>query len=75
MLPDENEEQYEERIRQKRTNILLKFMVNRLEEEGQLMFTNLVRNNRRKVVCLLQFVATFDHFSDDILLFCLLMDL
>jgi chromatin segregation and condensation protein Rec8/ScpA/Scc1 (kleisin family) len=50
MLPDETDDQYEERIRQKRTNILLKFMVNRLEEEGQLLFSNLVRSNRRKQV-------------------------
>ena len=48
MLPDETDEQFEERIRQRRTNILLKFMGTRLEEEGQLLFTNLVKNNRRK---------------------------
>ncbi len=50
MYPDETAEQFEERMRNKRTNILLKFMVNQLEEDGQVLFSNLVRNNRRKQV-------------------------
>jgi hypothetical protein len=55
MYPDETAEQFEERMRNKRTNILLKFMVNQLEEDGQVLFSNLVRNNRRKQVIINSF--------------------
>lgn len=50
MLPDETVDQYEERIRAKRYNLLLKYMAVQLEENGQIKFTNLVRSNKRKMV-------------------------
>jgi hypothetical protein len=49
MMPDETAEQYEERMRNKRTNVLLRFMANHLEE-GSVPFSRLVRSNRRKQV-------------------------
>lgn len=53
-MPDETAEQFEERVRTKRTNVLLRFMSNSLEESGQLDFSALVRNNRRKQVSYMQ---------------------
>ncbi|OTF83685.1 double-strand-break repair protein rad21-like protein [Euroglyphus maynei] len=50
MLPDETVDQYEERIRTKRSNLLLKYMAAQLEDNGHIQFTNLVRNNKRKLV-------------------------
>ena len=50
MLPDETADQYEERIRTKRSNILLKHMGAQLEETGHINLSNLVRNNKRKMV-------------------------
>ncbi|XP_046914255.2 RAD21 cohesin complex component verthandi [Dermatophagoides farinae] len=50
MLPDETVDQYEERIRTKRSNLLLKYMAVQLEDNGHIQFTNLVRNNKRKLV-------------------------
>lgn len=51
MLPDETAEQFEERMRDKRTNILLRFMANQLDENDSVSFSQLVKNNRRKQVC------------------------
>lgn len=45
----ETEEQYEERIRNRRTHILLQLMAQRLND-GTLQFSNLCRNYRRKQV-------------------------
>lgn len=45
----ETEEQYEERIRNRRTHILLQLMAPRLDE-GTIQFTQLCRNYRRKQV-------------------------
>lgn len=59
MYPDETAEQFEERMRNKRTNVLLRFMGNQLDEEGEVHFSRLVRNNRRKQVCL-----TYDSMID-----------
>lgn len=53
MLPDETVDQYEERIRTKRSNLLLKYMAVQLEDNGHIQFTNLVRNNKRKLVSVL----------------------
>ncbi|RWS11824.1 double-strand-break repair protein rad21-like protein [Dinothrombium tinctorium] len=50
MMPDETAEQYEERMRNKRTNVLLRFMSNQLDEEGSVSFSRLVHHNRRKQV-------------------------
>lgn len=50
MLPDETIDQYEERIRTKRSNLLLKYMAVQLDDNGHIQFTNLVRNNKRKLV-------------------------
>lgn len=50
MLPDETADQFEERMRTKRSNILLKHMGTQLEEAGHINFHNLVRNNKRKLV-------------------------
>ena len=58
-MPDETAEQYEERVRTKRTNVLLRFMSNSLEESGQLDFSTLVRNNRRKQVSFTFFAPIF----------------
>lgn len=49
MMPDETAEQYEERMRNKRTNVLLRLMSKQLEE-GAVSFTRLVCHNRRKQV-------------------------
>ncbi|CAG2175878.1 unnamed protein product [Oppiella nova] len=49
MFEGETEEQFEERITKRRTDILLRYMVTQLEE-GPLLFTNLVKHNRRKQV-------------------------
>uniref|UniRef100_A0A6G1S709 Double-strand-break repair protein rad21 n=1 Tax=Aceria tosichella TaxID=561515 RepID=A0A6G1S709_9ACAR len=46
----ETEEQYEERIRNRRTHILLQLLGPRLDEEGALQFSQLCRNYRRKQV-------------------------
>jgi hypothetical protein len=51
MFEGETEEQFEERITKRRTDILLRYMVTQLEE-GPLLFTNLVKHNRRKQVCI-----------------------
>lgn len=50
MLPDETADQFEERIRNKRSNILLKHMGSQLDEVGHIYFSNLIRNNKRKLV-------------------------
>ncbi|KAF7494399.1 Double-strand-break repair protein rad21 -like protein [Sarcoptes scabiei] len=50
MLPDETVDQYEERIKAKRYNLLLKYMAVQLEENRHIQFVNLVRNNKRKMV-------------------------
>jgi len=50
MMPEETSEQFEERMRNKRTNVLLRLMANQLDEEGSISFTNLVKSNRRKQV-------------------------
>ncbi|KAH9405161.1 mitotic cohesin complex, non-SMC subunit Rad21 (kleisin) [Tyrophagus putrescentiae] len=50
MLPEETADQFEERIRNKRSNILLKHMGSQLEEVGHIYFSNLIRNNKRKLV-------------------------
>jgi cohesin complex subunit SCC1 len=50
MMPDETADQFEERMRNKRTNVLLRLMANQLEEEGSIAFTRLVKSNRRKQV-------------------------
>ncbi|KAI1300152.1 Double-strand-break repair protein rad21 -like protein [Halotydeus destructor] len=49
MMPDETAEQFEERVRNKRTNVLLRLMANQLEE-GEMTFSQLVKSNRRKQV-------------------------
>lgn len=49
MMPDETAEQYEERMRNKRTCVLLRLMSKQLEE-GAVSFTRLVSHNRRKQV-------------------------
>jgi hypothetical protein len=46
----ETEEQYEERIRNRRTHILLQLLGPRLDEEGAIQFSQLCRNYRRKQV-------------------------
>lgn len=53
MLPDETREEYEERIRNKRTNVLLRFLVDRLEDESEVKFSGLVKNNKRRQVTIL----------------------
>lgn len=50
MLPDETADQFEERIRTKRSNILLKHMGTQLEENGHINFQNMIRTNKRKLV-------------------------
>lgn len=50
MLPDETIDQYEERIRTKRSNLLLKYMATQLDDSGHIQFSNFVRNNKRKLV-------------------------
>ncbi|RWS25416.1 double-strand-break repair protein rad21-like protein, partial [Leptotrombidium deliense] len=50
MMPDETAEQYEERMRNKRTNVLLRFMSNQLDDMGSISFSQLVHHNRRKQV-------------------------
>lgn len=50
MLPDETAEQFEERMVNKRTNVLLRFMGNQLDQDGHVMFSQLVKSNRRKQV-------------------------
>lgn len=50
MMPEETTEQFEERMRNKRTNVLLRLMANQLDEDGFISFTNLVKSNRRKPV-------------------------
>jgi len=55
MLPDETADQFEERMRTKRSNILLKYMGTQLEENGHINFTTLIRNNKRKLVCSCRF--------------------
>lgn len=51
MLEDETAEQFEERVRNKRTNVLLRFIAPQLEE-GDVTFSHLVKSNRRKqVIC------------------------
>lgn len=50
MMPEETTEQFEERMRNKRTNVLLRLMANQLDEDGFISFTNLVKSNRRKQV-------------------------
>lgn len=50
MLEDETAEQFEERMRNKRTNVLLRFMSTTLNEKGSLTFSTLVKSNRRKQV-------------------------
>jgi len=50
MMPEETAEQFEERMRNKRTNVLLRLMANQLDEDGFIQFTNLVKSNRRKQV-------------------------
>lgn len=50
MMPEETDEQFEERMRNKRTNVLLRLMANQLDEDGFISFTNLVKSNRRKQV-------------------------
>ena len=50
MMPEETAEQFEERMRNKRTNVLLRLMANQLDEDGFISFTNLVKSNRRKQV-------------------------
>lgn len=50
MLPDETADQYEERIRTKRSNILLKNMSSQLEEVGEIQFSQMIRNNKKKMV-------------------------
>lgn len=52
-MPEETAEQFEERMRNKRTNVLLRLMANQLDEDGFISFTNLVKSNRRKQVRLL----------------------
>lgn len=49
MMPDETAEQYEERMRNKRTNVLLRLMSKQLED-GDVTFGRLVSHNRRKQV-------------------------
>lgn len=49
-MPEETAEQFEERMRNKRTNVLLRLMANQLDEDGFISFTNLVKSNRRKQV-------------------------
>lgn len=49
MMPDETAEQYEERMRNKRTNVLLRLMSKQLEDGGT-SFGRLVSHNRRKQV-------------------------
>ncbi|CAG2110907.1 unnamed protein product [Medioppia subpectinata] len=49
MFEGETDEQFEERMTKRRTDILLRYMVTQLEE-GPLLFTNLVKHNRRKQV-------------------------
>ena len=49
-MPDETADQFEERMRNKRTNVLLRLMANQLDEYGLIEFTHLVKNNRRKQV-------------------------
>lgn len=51
MLPDETIDQYEERVRTKRSNLLLKFMSTQLDDHGYIKFNTLINNNRRKLVC------------------------
>ena len=50
MMPEETTEQFEERMRNKRTNVLLRLMANQLDEDGFIQFANLVKSNRRKQV-------------------------
>jgi len=50
MMPEETAEQFEERMRNKRTNVLLRLMANQLDEDGFISFANLVKGNRRKQV-------------------------
>lgn len=55
MLEDETAEQFEERMRNKRTNVLLRFMSTTLNEKGSITFSALVKSNRRKQVISLPF--------------------
>lgn len=49
-MPDETAEQFEERIRNRRTNVLLRFMDNQLKDDDGVPFSHLVKSNRRKQV-------------------------
>jgi len=50
MMPDETAEQFEERVRNKRSNVLLRYMSNQLDISDMVRFTDLVKSNRRKQV-------------------------
>ena len=52
-LEDETVEQFEERVRNKRSNVLLMYLSNQLEEHQTISFQRLVKDNRRKQVCFL----------------------
>lgn len=50
MMPDETAEQFEERVRNKRSNVLLRYMSNQLDISDMVRFSDLVKSNRRKQV-------------------------
>ena len=51
-MPNETAEQFEERVRNKRSNVLLRYLSNQLEDEDEgLAFSVIVANNSRKQVC------------------------
>lgn len=60
MMPNETAEQFEERVRNKRSNVLLRYLSNQLEddEDGGLAFSVIVSNNNRKQVSRLSLALT-----------------
>lgn len=52
MMPNETAEQFEERVRNKRSNVLLRYLSKELgDEDAGLAFSAIVVNNNRKQVC------------------------
>lgn len=63
MMPAENEtaEQFEERVRNKRSNVLLRYLSNQLEDDEEgLAFSVIVNNNNRKQVSRVRPKCYFD---------------
>lgn len=54
MMPNETAEQFEERVRNKRSNVLLRYLSNQLEDEDDgVTLSIIVANNNRKQVSLI----------------------